>query len=57
MDGNLYDEFGNYIGPEIEDDEEEEMGYVPQEDEEMQDEEPAPVEEEVEGMWCVVVWS
>ena len=49
MDGNLYDEFGNYIGPELDDDEEEEMGFVPpHEDEEMQDqdEEQAPAQEE-----------
>jgi U5 small nuclear ribonucleoprotein component len=51
MDGNLYDEFGNYIGPEIDDDEEE-MGFVhPNEDEEMQDQgEPVGVPEE-EGIW------
>jgi hypothetical protein len=42
MDGNLYDEFGNYVGPEI-DDEEEEDAFVPppQEDEDMADEEAA----------------
>lgn len=53
MDGNLYDEFGNYVGPEIEDEEEEEMPFVAQEDEEMhdQDEEPATVPEE-EGTLC-----
>ena len=28
MDGDLYDEFGNYIGPELESDESEEEGYV-----------------------------
>jgi hypothetical protein len=27
MDADLYDEFGNYIGPELESDEEEEEGY------------------------------
>lgn len=51
MDGELYDEFGNYIGPEIEEDEEEDVLVAPQEDEEMADREDlqaAP--EEVEGM-------
>jgi hypothetical protein len=27
MDADLYDEFGNYIGPELESDDEEEEGY------------------------------
>lgn len=27
MDGDLYDEFGNYIGPDLESDEEEENAY------------------------------
>lgn len=47
MDGNLYDEFGNYIGPEIaDDDENEEAEFVPPEDEEMQDEEDQSAQEE-----------
>eukprot|EP01110_Echinostelium_bisporum_P001096 TRINITY_DN1263_c0_g1_i2.p2 TRINITY_DN1263_c0_g1~~TRINITY_DN1263_c0_g1_i2.p2 ORF type:complete len:58 (-),score=20.99 TRINITY_DN1263_c0_g1_i2:263-436(-) len=43
MDGNLYDEFGNYIGPELEEEEEEEEEvYIRQEeqDEDMADAEP-----------------
>lgn len=51
MDGNLYDEFGNYIGPEIEDEEEDDLGYVPtHDDEDMQDQEEAQAPEE-EGVW------
>lgn len=47
MDGNLYDEFGNYIGPEIEDEEEDDLGYVPtHDDEDMQDQEEAQAPEE-----------
>jgi U5 small nuclear ribonucleoprotein component len=48
MDGDLYDEFGNYIGPDLESDEEEEnvYGSIPQsryadEDEEEEDEDNA----------------
>lgn len=39
MDGNLYDEFGNYIGPEL--DEEEEETYEPEPEPEPQDEDMA----------------
>lgn len=53
MDGNLYDEFGNYIGPEIEDEEEEDAFIPPheEEDEDMAapDEDQAMAEAE-EGM-------
>ena len=41
MDGELYDEFGNYIGPELESDESEEG----EED----------VQEEVEGVICCFI--
>ena len=43
MDGDMYDEFGNYIGPELESDEEEEQAE--------QDDEP-----EYEVKWvCILV--
>lgn len=38
MDADLYDEFGNYIGPELESDEEEEEGYGEQNDAQEYDE-------------------
>lgn len=56
MEANLYDEFGNYIGPEIEEDEEDEETFVPppQEDEEMGGEEADQRMEEEEGMQCAL---
>jgi hypothetical protein len=46
MDGNLYDEFGNYIGPELEEEEEEEVRYERGEprDAEMADGAPEPMD-------------
>lgn len=37
MDTDLYDEFGNYIGPELDSEEEEEEIEQPEEDEEQQE--------------------
>jgi U5 small nuclear ribonucleoprotein component len=37
MDADLYDEFGNYIGPELDSDDDEEEDQETREDEEQQD--------------------
>lgn len=42
MDGNLYDEFGNYIGPDIESDQDNDSDEIPSDDERQSDEEPDP---------------
>ena len=43
MDADLYDEFGNYIGPELDSDDDEEEEQELQEDEEQQDYDVSPL--------------
>lgn len=45
MDSDLYDEFGNYIGPELDSDDEEEMQPVGNEDDDEQKEKGESIEQ------------
>lgn len=49
MDGDLYDEFGNYIGPDLESDSEEEQSVYGQGDNRDADEDAMEEDEDVEG--------
>ncbi|MGH0134136.1 UNVERIFIED_CONTAM: hypothetical protein FKN15_016645 [Acipenser sinensis] len=58
METDLYDEFGNYIGPELDSDEEDDLDRdardADEEDEEEEEEEPVDQDEEHSGMEVVL---
>ena len=45
MDSDLYDEFGNYIGPDLDSDDDEDDGLIPQQEEEDDDDEDEEMNE------------
>ncbi|MGH0189088.1 UNVERIFIED_CONTAM: hypothetical protein FKN15_033051 [Acipenser sinensis] len=54
METDLYDEFGNYIGPELDSDEEDDLDRDADEEDEDDEEEPADQDEEHPGMEVVL---
>ncbi|XP_044763809.1 116 kDa U5 small nuclear ribonucleoprotein component [Coccinella septempunctata] len=55
MDADLYDEFGNYIGPELDSEEEDEETEQPEEDEEQQDYDDEQMDESEPQSMAVVL--